>query len=176
MSTMNVVVDNLGIPSFNESSLIELIYSSQLEKMHNIQCVNSPSVVKFNENCSYLDVDPLQIYKNVNINIQEFDSICQSEWLMPEDFMQINVKKFLLEKCNTQKEIDRVIEEYSCFEEKNMINILRYMIFLVDLMKNNNILWGVGRGSSVSSFILFLIGVHKINSIKYNLDYKEFLR
>jgi len=37
-------------------------------------------------------------------------------------------------------------------------------------------MWGVGRGSSVSSYILYLIGVHKIDSIKYDLDYKEFLR
>jgi DNA polymerase III alpha subunit len=36
--------------------------------------------------------------------------------------------------------------------------------------------WGVGRGSSVASYVLFLIGVHRIDSMKYNLDYKEFLR
>ena len=57
-----------------------------------------------------------------------------------------------------------------------MYNLLRYMCYLVDFMRENNIVWGVGRGSSVSSYVLFLIGIHKVNSIQYDLDYKEFLR
>ena len=33
-----------------------------------------------------------------------------------------------------------------------------------------------GRGSSVSSLVLHLLDVHQIDPVKYNLDYKEFLR
>lgn len=54
--------------------------------------------------------------------------------------------------------------------------LLRYMIYLVDYMRENKIVWGVGRGSSVASYVLYLIGIHKINSIHYDLDWKEFLR
>ena len=43
-------------------------------------------------------------------------------------------------------------------------------------MRKNNIVWGVGRGSSVSSYVLFLMGVHKVDSMKYNLDIKDFLK
>jgi DNA polymerase III alpha subunit len=43
-------------------------------------------------------------------------------------------------------------------------------------MRKNKIVWGVGRGSSVASYVLFLIGIHKVNSLKYNLDIKEFLK
>ena len=57
-----------------------------------------------------------------------------------------------------------------------MIDLLRWCKYFVDTCTNNDILWGVGRGSSVASYILYLIGVHRINSIKYNLDWKEFLR
>jgi len=57
-----------------------------------------------------------------------------------------------------------------------MHNLLRYMIYLVDFMRENNIVWGVGRGSSVASYVLYLIGVHRINSIQYGLDWHEFLR
>ena len=53
---------------------------------------------------------------------------------------------------------------------------LGFLIYLIDLMRTNNIVWGVGRGSSVSSYILYLIGVHKVNSILYKLDINDFLR
>ena len=50
------------------------------------------------------------------------------------------------------------------------------MIYLVDYMRKNKIVWGVGRGSSVASYVLYLIGVNKIDSIKYKLECQEFLR
>jgi DNA polymerase III alpha subunit len=46
----------------------------------------------------------------------------------------------------------------------------------VETMRVNNIVWGVGRGSSVASYVLYLIGVHKIDSMYYDLDIEEFLR
>lgn len=70
----------------------------------------------------------------------------------------------------------RVWEELDEFKERGMHNLLRYMIYLVDFMRENNIVWGVGRGSSVSSYVLYLIGIHKVDSIKYGLDINEFLR
>ena len=57
-----------------------------------------------------------------------------------------------------------------------MMPLLQWLKYLVDTCRANNIVWGVGRGSSVSSFVLFLIGVHKIDSIKYDLDWRDFLR
>ena len=62
------------------------------------------------------------------------------------------------------------------FEKRGMSDLLRYMIYLVDFMRENNIVWGVGRGSSVASYILYLIGIHSVDSMKYNLDWREFLR
>lgn len=56
------------------------------------------------------------------------------------------------------------------------INLLRFLHYLVNFMKENNIIWGVGRGSSVASYVLFLLGVHKIDSLQYNLNWREFLR
>jgi len=62
------------------------------------------------------------------------------------------------------------------YQDKNLFNLLKYLKYLVDIMKENNIIWGVGRGSSVSSYVLYKLGVHKIDSMYYNLDVKEFLR
>ena len=70
----------------------------------------------------------------------------------------------------------RVEQEYLLFEKKNFIKVLQFLIYFIDTLRENNIVWGVGRGSSVASFCLFLIGVHKINPLQYNLNIAEFLR
>ena len=57
-----------------------------------------------------------------------------------------------------------------------MMDVLQFLKYMVDTLRENNIVWGVGRGSSVASYVLYLLGVHKVNSIKYDLDPTEFLR
>ena len=43
-------------------------------------------------------------------------------------------------------------------------------------VRKNKFIWGVGRGSSVSSYILYLIGVHRVNSLKFGFDIKDYLK
>jgi DNA polymerase III alpha subunit len=95
---------------------------------------------------------------------------------MPEKYYKINILQWLLDKCQTDEERLRVQTEYDLFEKKKFIKVLQFLIYFVDTLRTNNVVWGVGRGSSVASFCLFLIGVHKINPLLYNLDHTEFLR
>ena len=83
---------------------------------------------------------------------------------------------YILTKTKDGEETERAALELAEFENRKMINLLRYMVYLVDFMRENGIVWGVGRGSSVASFVLYLIGIHKINPIQYGLDWREFLR
>jgi DNA polymerase III alpha subunit len=76
----------------------------------------------------------------------------------------------------TDEEKTRVDMEMELYKKFNLHVVLKYLVYLVDQMRQHNIVWGVGRGSSVSSYVLFLIGIHKVDSIKYNLDINEFLR
>ncbi len=108
--------------------------------------------------------------------MEEFDRTMIENWHMPESYYQIDVKQWLLDKTQSEEERDRVLIEYKLFEQKNFIKVLQFLIYFVDTLRANNIVWGVGRGSSVASFCLFLIGVHKINPLQYNLDITEFLR
>ena len=105
-----------------------------------------------------------------------FDKKNISNWHMPQEYYDLDVKTFLVEKCTTQEEKDRVEVEDELFERKEFIKVLQFLIYFVNTLRKHNMVWGVGRGSSVASFCLFLIGVHKINPIQYNIDYKEFLR
>ena len=111
-----------------------------------------------------------------SISKEEFDHRSQTTWFMPEEYKQLDIAEYVLSLCTQDYELQRVGEELLLYQERNLFDLLRYLKYLVDTMRDNNILWGVGRGSSVSSYVLYLIGIHKINSIKYGLDIREFLK
>lgn len=115
-------------------------------------------------------------YSPLGISVEEFDNINQSNWLMPEKYKTMDIAKFVLDQCKNEEELQRAGTELLLFQQREMFMLLRYLKYLVDTMRENNIVWGVGRGSSVASFVLFLIGVHKINSLYYDLSITEFIK
>jgi len=168
--------DELGIPRFSNRDLIDMIYSGHADKVHVVLCDEHNDVDKFNAAMQEQGLDPLQKYIPLDVDQKTFDGVCQSEWFMPEEYKTLNVHNYILTKCETQEETARCAEELGEFASRNMMPLLQYMIYLVDFMRDNNIVWGVGRGSSVASYVLYLIGVHRIDSIQFDLDWREFLR
>ena len=173
---MLMKTDSLGIPRFSNKDLIDMIYSGHVDKVHVVLCDATDDVDKFNAAMEEQGFDKLQKYIPLDVDQKTFDGVCQGEWFMPDEYKQLTIQNYVLNKCKTDKEIERVSEELKAFRERDMFNLLRYMVYLVDFMRENNIVWGVGRGSSVASYVLYLIGVHRINSIQYDLDWREFLR
>ena len=183
---MLMKTDTLGIPRFSNRDLIDMIYSGNADKVHVVLCDQNDDVDKFNEVCEEQGINKLQKYIPLDVDEQTFDGVCQSEWFMPDEYKELDIKVWLLEKLQEELQSDphsvyteflpRVNEELQAFTERGMIPLLRYMIYLVDFMRENDIVWGVGRGSSVASYVLYLIGVHRIDSIQYDLDWREFLR
>lgn len=124
-----------------------------------------------------LDTPPkIIVYEPNNSSIEEFDTINQNTWFMPIEYMEFDIAEYVLSKCIDQEELQRAGQELLLFQERDMFMLLRYLKYLVDVMRQNNIVWGVGRGSSVASFVLFLIGIHRINSLYFDLDIEEFLK
>ena len=115
-------------------------------------------------------------YKEQDISIEEFDRANQSMWFMPDEYKNMDIAKWVLDQCKDEAELQRAGQELLLYQERDMFPLLQYLKYLVDTMRENNIVWGVGRGSSVASFVLFLIGIHKINSLYYDLPIEEFLK
>lgn len=116
-----------------------------------------------------------RIYKKIN-NDSEFHNNNQKKWLMPASYKELDIEQFLYSLCSNNQELNRVSMELSKFKEYNLLNVLRYMKYMVDLFKEKHIVWGVGRGSSVASYCLFLLGCHCIDSLKYDINFDEFLK
>lgn len=132
-------------------------------------CVTDPSdvVTQYIERCRSEKLD---------YAIPHVDEFKNPEWLLPDSYQNFDIEGWLLDQCKSDEEKNRVQEEILLYNKNNMIPVLRTMKYVVDILRQNNIVWGVGRGSSVASFCLFLIGVHKINSIKYKLPIEEFFK
>ena len=173
---MLMKTDDLGIPRFSNRDLVDMIYSGHADKVHVVLCDANDDVDKFNSAMEEQGLDKLQKYIPLDVDQKTFDGVCQSEWFMPEEYKNLDVKEYILRMCNTESKFQRACEELNEYNKRNLYNLLRYMIYLVDYMRENNIVWGVGRGSSVASYVLYLIGVHRIDSIQYGLDWREFLR
>ena len=174
---MLMKTDSLGIPRFTNKDLVDMIYSGHVDKCHVVLCDPSDDIDKFNVAMREQYLPELKQYIPLDVDEKTFDGALQSEWFMPQEYKELNVCDYVMSKCDDDfHKMARVEEELKAFEERDMENLLRYMIYLVDFMRENNIVWGVGRGSSVASYVLYLIGVHKINSIQFGLDWREFLR
>jgi DNA polymerase III alpha subunit len=143
-----------------------------MEKLSSLMVDPSDDIERLQEISEFAFVPPI----NSNRQLSDYDKEQQSIWFMPEEYYHFDIKQYCLTKCTTDDEKNRVEEELHAFEKHGMLLLLQWLKYFVDTCNNNNVFWGVGRGSSVSSFVLYLIGVHRINSIKYKLDWKEFLR
>ena len=134
-------------------------------------------VTKFNSASKKLHLNTiLTQLDDLGIDVDEYHKRNQSNWHMPEKYKQLDIAEYLLKLCTTDAELQRVGTELLLYQERNMFDLLRFLVYIVDVMREQDIVWGVGRGSSVASYVLYLIGVHKIDSLYYDLDIAEFLR
>ena len=137
---------------------------------------NNPGPINiYNNWCSKYDIDETieALYENNNENyVQE----CINNWHMPQEYNDIDIIEHSFGMCKTEEQKHRVLTELTMFKERGMLIVLKFLRYLVDVCNDNDIVLGVGRGSSVASYCLYLLGVHRIDSIKYELDIKEFLK
>jgi DNA polymerase III alpha subunit len=113
---------------------------------------------------------------NQETSITAFDLANQANWHMPDHYKQLDIAEHILSLCNTDTELQRCGHELLLYQERNLFDLLRYLKYLVDTMRKHQLIWGVGRGSSVASYVLYKLGIHRIDSMFYDLDPGEFLR
>lgn len=106
------------------------------------------------------------------------DPLPSPRWKIPEEYQNRGVYADVLAKAAdiSEEAVERVEEELQLYEERNMIHWLRILLYIKETMEAEGIVWGVGRGSSVASYVLYLMGIHSVDSLKFNLDIREFLR
>jgi len=170
-------INKYGSIFLTPDEMFESIYKGKLKDFKNIH-LDQSIVDQFNysKDLNKDNFDYISNYVDPNISLEQFDTNLQDDWFMPDEYKDFEIVGFLLDQTQNEEQYQRVVDELVLYFQYDMIDLLCYLKYLVDTMRKNNIVWGVGRGSSVASFCLYLLGVHKINSIKYDLDIKEFLK
>lgn len=101
--------------------------------------------------------------------------IDSTNWNIPKEYQNLDIEDFLIKQCPKENH-NRLFKELELFKKHDMIPVLKASKYIVDTLRKNNIIWGVGRGSSTASYVLHLLGLHKIDSVKYNLPIEEFFK
>lgn len=166
-------LDKYSNPIFNEQDIFEALYKGQtlspemfVESNDEIESLEATAELKFWK--------PLDDY---NLSLEDYDSSLQTDWNMPDDYKTLDIEQWVWEQTPPwDPNHTRVAEELEAYKARNMLDLLRWLKYFVDTCSKEDIVWGIGRGSSVASYVLYLIGVHSVDSIKYNLDWREFLR
>ena len=161
--------DTFGNPIFQEKDIFNMFYKGHLNYLDQIFVEPSSEVEKLFSNLNISPKSP------VEGNLIDFDKDNQKAWFMPDEYKNMDIEGFLVHVC-PKENYQRLIEELQEIRARNMLDLLKFLKYVVDTLRKNKVTWGVGRGSSVASYALYLLGVHKIDPIKYNLDWREFLR
>ncbi len=165
-------VDTYGQIILNEDDVCEILLEYPEKKFKEILLdtdISLPSVLD-------IEYPKIRVHTDTDQTLVEFDAIKQNNWFMPNEYKEFDIAKFVLDQCKSEAELQRAGKELLLFQEREMFTLLQYLKYLVDVMRKHNIVWGVGRGSSVASFVLYIIGVHKINSLYYDLSIEEFIK
>ena len=167
------MLDKFNRHQTSEVDGIELLYRDA--NIAQTEFVESSDLQQYNKFCEELDMDCMSLLTD-----EDYDRT--AVFNIPQYYRDIDVVDYVrklipqAEDRNYADALDRVEEELALYKARNLYPMLQLLIYIIDTMRSNNCVWGVGRGSSVASYVLFLIGVHKINSIQYNLDIREFLK
>ena len=168
-------IDSFGNAHRTAKELCDLLYLDPEIDLRQV-AVDDPDDFNHSIKELFYDCEPLAKYHKNFESIEAFDARQQSNWYMPASYKEMDISKWLLDQCRTDEELQRVGKELLMYQDRKLLVLLQFMKYFVDIMRKNGIIWGVGRGSSVASYCLFLIGVHKVDALFYDLEIEEFLK
>lgn len=162
---------------FDGDSSYEPIKLLKAIRKHNVKYVTgvTPEIKEYNRNV------PRGSELKVKTECRELDLT----WDIPDEFKHLNVVEYLCDKhiqmtegmdpAEADERDIRLLTEIQTYKRMGLFDVLRAIIWLINNLTAHSVVWGVGRGSSVASYVLYVIGVHDVDSHAYQLDIDDFL-
>lgn len=166
-----------GVSIVEAEQLSRLVRAGTAPKNLRVLC-ETPEVQQFNSLVS--EVDKIKEFSDEPLAFNFF-------WQLPPEFLALDIEQFVLTAFSnrlpqlnydpeqTELAINRVAQELKCFTQRGLTDLLRTIIFVLHRFRETGQVWGVGRGSSCASYILFLLGLHVVDPIKFDISLEEFM-
>jgi DNA polymerase III alpha subunit len=129
------------------------------------------------------DIDKFNINSSIKMGVKDDLEDIYLSWSLPGPYKYMDIDEYLLNLTDNiekdhlyEQRLKRLADEIVLFKQYNLDDVLKVIVFIVDEMKKKNAVWGVGRGSSCSSYILYLIGLHDVDPVLYEIDIQDFLK
>lgn len=111
-------------------------------------------------------------------------SIFPPNWVLPDHYKyHLNLDEYLIGLADKierdslyDERVERLSTEIWLFKEHQLDDVLKCLIYVIDTLCEKKVVWGVGRGSSCSSYLLFLLGLHSVDPVKYGIEVTDFIR
>ena len=136
----------------------------------------TPEIKQFN---SMLPPEDRMTLKT-NINEPNFN------WVLPDEYQEIDPFTHcvdIIQDMMTQYDDaegnargQRAVTELVLFRNLDLLPLLTVLIYIINTLQNHSVVWGTVRGSSVSSYLLYLLGTHDVDSFAYELQISDFIR
>ena len=171
-STLTILKDRAlkynGVSIIEADKIIE--YLLKRIPLSQIEVFNQNDDVKnFNNN----SIEQIKIFNETEEVKLNYD------WIIPDEYKSLDLDNYFslkIESINKDREVveNRVMNELNEVRRMDFEMGIKTIIYVIDRFRKEGIVWGVGRGSSCASYLLYLIGVHCVNPLKYNIPYTEF--
>lgn len=158
-----------GISVVEPDEIVNLMIAGvPLEKIQSIEI--NEELKQFNLR-SDIEISIFNEDQEINIDLS---------WLIPAEYLQLDLHTFFVDKLiNIPRHLQeraevRILNELAEVKNRDFELGLKTIIYVVDELKRQQVIWGVGRGSSCASYLLFLLGLHCVDCLKFNIHYSEF--
>ena len=128
--------DQYGQPWTTEDELCNLLYKNPDLNLKGV-LVDDPRQFNQAQAALFADIPRLKKYLPNTVPLDQFDQQQQNAWHMPQEYVDMDIAKWVLDQCATDAELQRCGEELLLYQEREAFMLLRYMKYRVDTMRAN---------------------------------------
>ena len=168
------VVTDSGDVVVKHSLLVKKALSGEV--FTNLPAVPHPDITRYNYKT---EKRPVDLWEDDG----EFKGPLESsyEWIIPPEYKELNIEELAVSKMlemglTDETYIERLSFELEEMKKRDMIPFVRCLVYVIDRFRKKGVVWGIGRGSSCASLVLFVLGVNRVDPVKYDIPKEEFFK
>jgi len=149
------------------------------EVFTSLRAIAHPDIKQYNISSGF--ENPIEIWEDSGQDTMTGPSEDTFSWTIPKKFLNLDVGELCITALEDKRltddiYIERLSWELKKMDEKNMHQFVRCLLYVTHQFKEKGVLWGVGRGSSCASLIMYLLGINKVDPVKYGIPAEEFFK